>query len=53
MTAAGIFVAIPAYTAHVLLKRKAYELLSVIQREIELLKVATPKSEMGSKKYEF
>ncbi len=53
VTAAGIFVAIPAYTAHVLLKRKAYELLSVIQREIELLKVATPKSEMGSKKYEF
>ena len=53
VTAAGIFVAIPAYTAHVLLKRKAYELLSVIQREIELLKAATPRSEMGSKKYEF
>ncbi|RUM66386.1 MAG: MotA/TolQ/ExbB proton channel family protein [Sulfurospirillum sp.] len=36
-TAAGIFVAIPAYSAHVLLKRKAYELMNMIQREIELL----------------
>jgi biopolymer transport protein ExbB/TolQ len=53
VTAAGIFVAIPAYTAYVLLKRKAYELLSVIQRETELLKSATPRSEAGSKKYEF
>ncbi len=54
VTAAGIFVAIPAYTAHVLLKRKAYELLSVIQREIQLLNSATTRSDMGgSKKYEF
>ncbi len=36
-TAAGIFVAIPAYSAHVLLKRKAYELMNMIQREVELL----------------
>ena len=36
-TAAGIFVAIPAYSAHVLLKRKAYELMSLVQREIDLL----------------
>ncbi len=36
-TAAGIFVAIPAYTAHVLLKRQAYELMSLVQREIDLL----------------
>ncbi len=36
-TAAGIFVAIPAYTAHVLLKRKAYELMNMIQRETELI----------------
>lgn len=36
-TAAGIFVAIPAYSAHVLLKRKAYELMNMIQREIELI----------------
>ncbi len=36
-TAAGIFVAIPAYTAHVLLKRKAYELMNMIQRETELV----------------
>lgn len=36
-TAAGIFVAIPAYSAHVLLKRKAYELMNMIQREVELI----------------
>ncbi len=36
-TAAGIFVAIPAYSAHVLLKRKAYELMSLIQREVDML----------------
>ena len=36
-TAVGIFVAIPAYSAHVLLKRKAYELMNMIQREIELI----------------
>ena len=36
-TAAGIFVAIPAYTAHVLLKRKAYELMNMIEREVELV----------------
>ncbi len=39
-TAAGIFVAIPAYSAHILLKRKAYELLSVIQREIDMLRAS-------------
>ncbi len=53
VTAAGIFVAIPAYTAHVLLKRKAYNLLSIIQREIELLESTFPSSESGRKKYEF
>ena len=40
-TAAGIFVAIPAYSAHVFLKRQAYELLSLLDREIDLLKLAT------------
>lgn len=53
VTAAGIFVAIPAYSAHVLLKRQAYELLSVIQREIELLNTSSPTQEAGNKKYEF
>ncbi len=52
VTAAGIFVAIPAYTAHVLLKRKAYELLSVIGREIELLQ-ASSKYGSVNKKYEY
>ncbi len=53
-TAAGIFVAIPAYSAHIFLKRKAYEVLSVIQREIDLLHVASPNESIeGRKKYEF
>lgn len=39
-TGAGIFVAIPAYTFSMLIKRKAYELMSVIRREVDIL-VAT------------
>ncbi|MGP1485255.1 MAG: MotA/TolQ/ExbB proton channel family protein [Campylobacter sp.] len=39
-TGAGIFVAIPAYTFSLLIKRKAYELMSVIRREIDIM-VAT------------
>lgn len=38
-TAVGIFVAIPAYSVHVILKRKAYEYISLIQREIDILKL--------------
>ncbi len=53
-TAAGIFVAIPAYSAHIFVKRKAYEVLSVIQREIDLLRVTSPNESFESKKkYEF
>ncbi len=36
-TAAGIFVAIPAYSVHLFLKRKAYEVIVSVQREIDLL----------------
>ena len=36
-TAAGIFVAIPAYSVHLLLRRKAYEVVVSVQREIDLL----------------
>ncbi len=36
-TAAGIFVAIPAYSTHLFLKRKAYEVVVVVQREIDFL----------------
>lgn len=36
-TGAGIFVAIPAYTFSLLLKRKAYELMSTIRREADIL----------------
>jgi len=40
-TAVGIFVAIPAYSIHLILKRKAYEYISLIQREIDILKLKT------------
>ncbi len=36
-TAAGIFVAVFAYTYHLILKRKAYELISTIQMQLDLL----------------
>ena len=36
-TGAGIFVAIPAYAFSLLIKRKAYELMSVIRREVDIL----------------
>jgi biopolymer transport protein ExbB/TolQ len=52
VTAGGIFVAIPAYTAHVLLKRKAFELISVIEREVELLNNSTFSHGEGNTKYE-
>lgn len=36
-TAAGIFVAIPAYAAHLILKRKAYEILTYLNMQADLL----------------
>ena len=36
-TGAGILVAIPAYTFSLLIKRKAYELMGVIRREVDIL----------------
>ncbi|MBM0636536.1 MotA/TolQ/ExbB proton channel family protein [Campylobacter sp. VicNov18] len=36
-TACGILVAIPAYTFHLIIKRKAFELLSIIDSEIKVL----------------
>ncbi len=36
-TAAGIFVAIFSYTYHLILKRKAYDLVSLIQMQIDLM----------------
>lgn len=36
-TAAGIFVAIPAYSFHLMLKRKAYELSVLVQMQIDLI----------------
>lgn len=40
-TAIGIFVAIPAYSIHIILKRKAYRYLNLVQREIDVLNVKT------------
>ena len=36
-TAGGILVAVPAYSGYIILKRKAYEYLSIIEREKSLL----------------
>ena len=36
-TGAGIFVAIPAYTFHLLIRRKSYEIMSIISRTAEIL----------------
>jgi len=36
-TACGILVAIPAYTFHLIIKRKAFELMSIIDSEIKVL----------------
>lgn len=36
-TAAGIFVAIPAYSFHLIIKRKAYEVINLIDRQSSIL----------------
>ncbi len=36
-TAAGIFVAIPAYSSNLFLRRKAYEVIVYVQREVDIL----------------
>nr|WP_152759103.1 MotA/TolQ/ExbB proton channel family protein [Campylobacter fetus] len=36
-TGCGIFVAIPAYSFNLLIKRKAYEIISIIRREANIL----------------
>ncbi|MDR2790459.1 MAG: MotA/TolQ/ExbB proton channel family protein [Campylobacteraceae bacterium] len=36
-TAGGIFVAIPAYTFHLILKRKGYDVMAYIGRQIDLM----------------
>lgn len=43
-TAMGILVAIPAYGAQLMLKRKSYELCSIIKSEIELAGAGTQKT---------
>ena len=44
-TAAGIFVAIPAYSFHILLKRKGYEALNLVGRQADILLANAKKEE--------
>lgn len=37
-TACGIFVAIPAYTFHSMIRRKGYQVVNVVQRQIDVIK---------------
>ncbi len=49
-TAAGIFVAIPAYSVHLFLKRKAYEVVVVVQRETDFLLSSSKKQQVDTNK---
>ncbi len=44
-TASGIFVAIPAYTFHSLIRRKGYEFMNVIRRQVDLMESKIYKQE--------
>lgn len=44
-TASGIFVAIPAYTFHSIVRRKGYEVVNVIHRQIDVMKAGIFKKE--------
>ncbi len=44
-TASGILVAIPAYTFHSIIKRKAYEVVNIVERQIDILKAGLYKKE--------
>jgi len=48
-TAAGIFVAIPAYSTHLFLKRKAYEVMMCVERESELILSNQSRQNKGQK----
>ncbi len=45
-TASGIFVAIPAYTFHNIIRRKGYEVINIMQREIDVLRSQMHKEEL-------
>lgn len=42
-TASGIFVAIPAYTFHSILRRKGYEITNLVSRQVDLIKANSSK----------
>lgn len=44
-TACGIFVAIPAYTFHSIIRRKGYQVVNVVQRQIDIIKAGILKKE--------
>ncbi len=49
-TASGIFVAIPAYTFHHMLRRKGYEVMNIIERQADMIKagILEPKQEKSA-----
>ncbi|CZE45760.1 MotA/TolQ/ExbB proton channel family protein [Campylobacter geochelonis] len=44
-TGAGIFVAIPAYTFHLLIKRKSYEIMSILRRSADVILINSANNE--------
>ncbi len=47
-TASGIFVAIPAYTFHTIIRRKGYELINAISRQIDVLMANEMKNQQNN-----
>lgn len=46
-TASGILVAIPAYTFHIIIRRYGYEVVNVIERQIDVINARNPKKEIN------
>ena len=44
-TGAGIFVAIPAYTFHLILRRKSYELMNIVRRSVDVILLNSDKAD--------
>lgn len=44
-TASGIFVAIPAYTFHSMIRRQGYEVVNIVNRQIDIIKAGILKKE--------
>ncbi len=44
-TASGIFVAIPAYTFHIIIRRQGYEVINVVSRQADIIKAGILKQD--------